>query len=52
MDIKSFIYQSVIATINYIYTVADTTSCRLFYDGNESSYCTELHNNWTTADGQ
>jgi len=39
MNIESFIYKSVITTINYTYTFADTTSYRLFYDGNQSSYC-------------
>jgi len=30
MHIESFAYKSVITTINYTYTFADTTSYRLF----------------------
>lgn len=51
MYIKSFIYKSVITTVNYAYIVVDTTSYRRIYDGNRRFcahiYITQPQYTWT-----
>lgn len=41
MHIESFIYKSVITTVNYAYTVVDTTSYRRIYDG-KRRFCAHI----------